>query len=95
MDIIQGHNNITMMLHNIHTDLVATGNASTTWTPPKAKVSVNVVKHHCYINMNFSSVHDILSERVGCGGTHSHSHSGGTHSQGLWILMSVSELVIS
>ena len=54
MDIIQGHNNITitMMLHNIHTDLVATGNASTTWTPPKAKVSVNVVKHHCYINMN-------------------------------------------
>ena len=56
-----------MMLHNIHTDLVATGNASTTWTPPKAKVSVNVVKHHCYINMNFSSVHDILSERVGCG----------------------------
>ena len=43
---------ITMMLHNIHTDLVATGNASTTWTPPKAKVSVNVVKHHCYINMN-------------------------------------------
>ena len=68
MDIIQGHNNITMMLHNIHTDLVATGNASTR-TPPKAKVSVNVVKHHCYINMNFSSVHDILSERVGCGGT--------------------------
>ena len=67
MDIIQGHNNITMMLHNIHTDLVATGNASRTWTPPKAKVSVNVVKHHCY--MNFSSVHDILSERVGCGGT--------------------------
>ena len=51
-----------MMLHNIHTDLVATGNASTTRTPPKAKVSVNVVKHHCYINMNFSSVHDILSE---------------------------------
>ena len=32
-----------MMLHNIHTDLVATGNASRTWTPPKAKVSVNVV----------------------------------------------------
>ena len=69
MDIIQGHDNITMMLHNIHTDLVATGNASTTRTPPEAKVSVNVVKHHCYINMNFSSVHDILSERVGCGGT--------------------------
>ena len=69
MDIIQGHDNITMMLHNIHTDLVATGNASTTRTPPKAKVSVNVVKHHCYINMNFSSVHDILSERVDCGGT--------------------------
>ena len=69
MDIIQVHDNITMILHNIHTDLVSTRNASTTRTPPEAKVSVNVVKHHCYINMNFSSVHDILSERVGCGGT--------------------------
>ena len=43
MDRTKVHVNITMMLHNIHTDLVATGNASRTWTPPKAKVSVNVV----------------------------------------------------
>ena len=28
MDIIQVHDNITMILHNIHTDLVSTGNAS-------------------------------------------------------------------
>ena len=37
MDIIQVHDNITMILHNIHTDLVSTGNASTTRTPPKAR----------------------------------------------------------
>ena len=44
MDIIQVHDNITMILHNIHTDLVSTGNASTTRTPPKASsVDVNVV----------------------------------------------------
>ena len=37
MDIIQVHDNITMILHNIHTDLVSTGNASTTRTPPRAR----------------------------------------------------------